>query len=106
MRRLPQQSDEPGHQQWKKWHNKEFSKNKINTRIQKNLMCWKKNFAGVENQITYRLHLGRERIYTKREKGKSNEMISSRREPTPIHLFFVVMFFVMWGGGTAWSRSQ
>lgn len=168
-RRLPQQSDEPGLQQWWKWHKKEFLKNKINTRIQKNLMCWKKkkkgektshqgapfnwrsysealatmrlwkgvekhkyirvanpagntqrcksqthgdgrepwkkraicrcvsvgDFAGVENQISYRLHLGRERIYTRREKGKSNKMKSSRREPTLIHLFFVVMFFVM-----------
>jgi hypothetical protein len=53
------------------------------------------DFAGVENQISYRLHLGRERIYTRREKGKSNKMKSSRREPTLIHLFFVVMFFVM-----------
>ncbi len=33
-------------------------------------------------------------------------MKSSRREPTLIHLFFVVMFFVMGEGGTAWSRSQ
>jgi hypothetical protein len=32
----------PGLQQWWKWHKKEFSKNKINTRIQKNVMCWKK----------------------------------------------------------------
>jgi hypothetical protein len=45
-RRLPQQSDEPGLQQWWKWHKKEFLKNKINTRIQKNLMCWKKKKKG------------------------------------------------------------
>lgn len=41
--------------------------------------------AGVENQISYRLHLGRERIYTRiqeRGKRKSNKMESSRREPT------------------------
>jgi hypothetical protein len=34
----------------------------------------------------------------KKKKEKSNQMKSSRREPTHIHLFFVVMFFVMGEG--------
>lgn len=180
-RRLPQQSDEPGLQQWWKWHKKEFLKNKINTRIQKNLMCWKKkkkgektshqgapfnwrsysealatmrlwkgvekhkyirvanpagntqrcksqthgdgrepwkkraicrcvsvgDFAGVENQISYRLHLGRERIYTRRKEEKreikQNEILTSW---TNFYTPFLCCYVFCDGGGTAWSRSQ